>query len=45
MDPLQRRRLGRSRVEVTAMGFGGAPIGGFRFAIHPEEARGCGRTA
>lgn len=45
MDPLQRRRLGRSRVEVTAMGFGGAPIGGFRFRIHPEEARGCVRTA
>jgi D-threo-aldose 1-dehydrogenase len=45
MDPLQRRRLGRSRVEVTAMGFGGAPIGGFRFQIHPDEARGCVRTA
>ena len=27
MDPLARRRLGRTAVEVTAFGFGGAPLG------------------
>lgn len=27
MDPLARRRLGKSGVELTAMGFGGAPLG------------------
>ncbi len=27
MDPLARRRLGKSEVELTAMGFGGAPLG------------------
>jgi D-threo-aldose 1-dehydrogenase len=45
MDPRARRRLGRSAVEVTAMGFGTAPLGGFRGAVHPDEARGTVRTA
>lgn len=45
MDPLARRAVGRSVAKVTQMGFGGAPIGGFRFSIHPDEARGCVRTA
>jgi len=27
MDPLQRRRVGRSKLEVTVLGFGGAPFG------------------
>jgi D-threo-aldose 1-dehydrogenase len=27
MDPLERRRLGRTDVDVTALGFGGAPLG------------------
>lgn len=44
-DPRQRRRLGRTALDVTAMGFGAAPLGGFRGAIHPDEARGCVRTA
>jgi D-threo-aldose 1-dehydrogenase len=44
-DPRQRRRLGRSAAHVTAMGFGAAPMGGFRGAIPPEESRGCVRTA
>jgi D-threo-aldose 1-dehydrogenase len=45
MDPRMRRRLGKSAVEVTAMGLGAAPLGGFRGAIHPAEARGVVRTA
>jgi len=44
-DPHQRRRLGRTALDVTAMGFGAAPLGGFRGAIHPEEARACVQTA
>lgn len=44
-NPWQRRRLGKADIEVQAMGFGTAPIGGFRFSIHPDEARGCVRTA
>ncbi|MEO3475402.1 aldo/keto reductase [Roseomonas sp. CAU 1739] len=39
MDPLQKRRLGRTATEVTALGFGGAPIGGFRASIAEEEAQ------
>jgi D-threo-aldose 1-dehydrogenase len=38
MTPLPRRRLGRTAVEVTALGFGAAPIGGFRFRIPEREA-------
>jgi D-threo-aldose 1-dehydrogenase len=40
MDPTQRRRLGRTALEVTALGFGGAPIGGFRAAIPDRDAVG-----
>jgi D-threo-aldose 1-dehydrogenase len=32
------RRLGRSRVEVTALAFGGAPIGGLYAPVSEEEA-------
>jgi len=37
MAPTTRRRLGRTALEVTALGFGAAPIGGFRAAM-PERA-------
>ncbi len=37
MDPTARRRLGRTGVELTVMGLGGAPLGGFRGAV-PEDA-------
>ena len=37
MDPSRRRRLGRTQLEVTALGFGAAPIGGFRATI-PDRA-------
>jgi D-threo-aldose 1-dehydrogenase len=36
MDPLARRRLGRTQVELTQLGFGGAPLGDL-FEIIPEE--------
>src|ERR1051326_4793440 len=28
MEPTERHRLGRTKVEVTRLGFGGAPMGG-----------------
>ena len=37
-DPQSRRRLGQSALEVTALGFGAAPIGGFRAAQSEPEA-------
>ncbi len=36
MDPRARRRLGKSGLEVTALGLGGAPLGDF-YAKLPEE--------
>ena len=39
MDPTGKRRLGRTAIEVTALGFGGAPIGGFRASIAESEAQ------
>lgn len=37
MDPLERRRLGRTDVDVTALGFGGAPLGEL-FTLVPDDA-------
>lgn len=39
MDALQKRRLGQRTIETTALGFGGAPIGGFRTTIAEAEAQ------
>ena len=33
-----RRRIGRTALSVTPLGFGGAPIGGFRATIPEAEA-------
>ncbi len=40
MDPLARRRLGRSQVEVTQLGFGGAGLGDL-FEVIPEAQAGA----
>ena len=36
MDPLARRTLGRTGVEVTQLGFGGAGLGDL-FSVVPDE--------
>jgi D-threo-aldose 1-dehydrogenase len=38
MQTLRCRRVGRTRLEVTELGLGGAPIGGFRVTISDAEA-------
>jgi len=38
IDPGQRRRLGRTSLSVTALGFGSAPIGGLYRAIEDADA-------
>jgi D-threo-aldose 1-dehydrogenase len=38
MTSLKRRKIGRTRLEVTEMGLGGAPMGGFRATISDAEA-------
>jgi D-threo-aldose 1-dehydrogenase len=38
MDPTARRRLGQTALEVTALGFGAAPIGGFRATMPDRDA-------
>jgi D-threo-aldose 1-dehydrogenase len=35
---LPRRRVGKTKLEVTVLGLGGAPMGGFRAAISDTEA-------
>ncbi len=39
MPGIATRRLGRSSLSVTELGFGAAPIGGFRATIAEEEAQ------
>jgi len=38
MDPLTKRRLGKSELEVTVLGLGGAPLGDFYAKLPEEEA-------
>jgi D-threo-aldose 1-dehydrogenase len=38
MKVLPRRRVGKTKLEVTELGLGGAPMGGFRAAISDAEA-------
>jgi D-threo-aldose 1-dehydrogenase len=42
---LARRAIGRTGVEVTAMGLGAAPLSGFRGRLHEAEATGIVRSA
>lgn len=39
MTTLKRRRIGTTNLEVTELGLGGAPMGGFRATISDSEAR------
>ena len=38
MTVLPKRRVGKTKLEVTTLGLGGAPMGGFRAAISDAEA-------
>ena len=38
MTSLKRRKVGRTSLEVTELGLGGAPMGGFRATISDAEA-------
>jgi len=40
MTELKRRRVGKTKLEVTELGLGGAPMGGFRANISDVEAIG-----
>jgi D-threo-aldose 1-dehydrogenase len=44
-DPRARRRLGSAPLEVTQLGLGCGPLGGFRGAIPEAEALDVVRTA
>jgi len=39
MDPLQKRRLGTSRLDVTPLGLGGAPLVGLKAPVPEMQAR------
>ena len=45
MKPTDRRKLGKSGVEVTQLGFGGAPLGNMYQAFSDEEAVATVRAA
>ena len=38
MTALKRRKVGKTKFEVTKLGLGGAPMGGFRATITDAEA-------
>src|SRR5829696_3233892 len=38
MTTLPKRRVGKTKLEVTTLGLGGAPMGGFRATISDAEA-------
>jgi D-threo-aldose 1-dehydrogenase len=44
-DPAERRRIGRTSLTVTRLGFGGAPIGGLFSAISDADATATVRRA
>ena len=44
-DPTERRRVGRTAVTVTRLGFGGAPIAGLFTAVSDADATATVRRA
>src|SRR5262249_11567315 len=44
-SPLELRSLGRTAVKTSALGFGGAPIGGFRYTLSEQQGADTGRAA
>jgi D-threo-aldose 1-dehydrogenase len=45
MTVLPKRRIGKTKLEVTTLGLGGAPMGGFRATIPDSEAAALVETA
>ncbi len=45
MPNLPKRRIGKTKLEVTTLGLGGAPMGGFRATISDAEATALVETA
>jgi D-threo-aldose 1-dehydrogenase len=45
MTVLPKRRIGKTKLEVTTLGLGGAPMGGFRATIPEAEAAALVETA
>ena len=45
MTVLPKRRIGKTKLEVTTLGLGGAPMGGFRATISDAEAAALVETA
>ncbi len=45
MNPLARRPVGQTGLEVSVLGFGSAPLGGFRGAIPEDNAQATIRNA
>jgi D-threo-aldose 1-dehydrogenase len=45
MTILPKRRIGKTKLEVTTLGLGGAPMGGFRATISDAEAAALVETA
>jgi D-threo-aldose 1-dehydrogenase len=45
MSTLPKRRIGKTKIEVTTLGLGGAPMGGFRATIADSEAAALVETA
>ena len=39
MDPLDKRKLGKTPLELSIIGFGGAPLGGLFDAVDEDEAK------
>ena len=45
MNVLPKRKIGKTKLEVTTLGLGGAPMGGFRATISDAEAAALVETA